>query len=146
LILAPAGDREPPWDWLDSSAFLRSAQLAVAGRDLTQVKDALALYTGDYLPEEPYEDWAIRRREQLRMTYHGLMLQAADLAQEHGDVGFAETVLSELLQRDPYHEDAAAGLIRLLERTGRQAAAARVYETLAKALADDLGVQPRESL
>src|SRR2546429_2004761 len=42
--------------------------------------NVLALYGGDYLPDDLYEDWAHRRRDSLRRTYSLLLEHAAQIA------------------------------------------------------------------
>ncbi|MGN6758231.1 MAG: AfsR/SARP family transcriptional regulator, partial [Thermomicrobiales bacterium] len=44
--------------WTDVADFERAAQ---AGTDADAVQRAIALYTGDLLPEDPYADWAAGR-------------------------------------------------------------------------------------
>src|SRR4029079_15514831 len=56
---------------IDVVAFERAARAAT---DPADHEAALALYGGEWLPEDRYEDWAAARRETLRETYHGLLL------------------------------------------------------------------------
>src|SRR5688500_6020235 len=51
---------------VDVEAFEAAAATAEAGRDAAAYEAALALYAGDLLPEDAYEDWTIGRREALR--------------------------------------------------------------------------------
>jgi DNA-binding SARP family transcriptional activator len=51
LVLVPS---MAPEQWLDADAFLRAARSAQAGSDLTAYRAALGLYTGDFLPGDPY--------------------------------------------------------------------------------------------
>jgi len=57
----------------------------LAGGDITTGQPALDLYGGAYLPDDPYEDWAAARREELRQQYHALLLQLARLSADAGD-------------------------------------------------------------
>src|SRR5207245_2890444 len=47
---------------------------------LDEFDAVLALYKGDYLPEDIYEDWTQRRRDRLRRVYSWLLENAAELA------------------------------------------------------------------
>jgi predicted ATPase/DNA-binding SARP family transcriptional activator len=143
LTLAPGGgDTHPDDAWLDASAFTRAARAALAGRDSAACRAALARYTGDYLPDEPYADWAAVPREALRRQYLDLLLHQAALAAGEGGLEEAEDCLSRVLALDPGHEEAAATLMALFASSGRRDAALRVYQALAAALEEELGVPP----
>src|SRR5947209_7744057 len=65
LLEAPGGL------WIDVEAFLAAARAAHEERTPQAYREALCLYTGDLVPEDRYEDWAIASREWLsglRMT------------------------------------------------------------------------------
>jgi len=109
---------------------------------MTTGQAALDLYGGAYLPDDPYEDWAAARREELRQQYHALLLRLARLSADAGDSAGAVWRLRLLLADDPCHEPATRLLMRLLAATGDRAEALRAYEALVRALRDDLDVVP----
>ncbi len=129
-------------DWLDADAFARAARLALAGGDIAAGRAALDLYGGEYLPDDPYEDWAAVRREELRQQYHALLLHLARLSADAGDTAEAVRCLRLLLAADPCHEPATRLLMRLLAGQGERVEALRIYEVLVRALRDDLDVVP----
>jgi len=141
LCLLPAGGQPARDDWLDAERFAHLADTALTGQDPAACRAALALYGGDYLPGEPYADWAAGRREELRWRYQALLLHQARLTHRVA-LGEAEPCLRLLLAADQGHEEAALLLMRGLAVTGRRAEALRVYQALAAALYDDLGVAP----
>jgi len=102
----------------------------------------LALYGGDYLPDDPYADWAAPTRARLRRQYLDLLLHLAALCGACGELDEAEDALRRVLATEPGHEDAAATLMGLLAAAGRRGDALRVYQALATALEDDLAVTP----
>lgn len=138
LVLDPAPGAQPPAGWLDAAAFERDAKASLAARDLELARAALMRYTGDYLPEEPYADFADPRRTALRSLNQTLTLHTATLA----PAPEAAHLLSTLLQAEPTHEEASLALMRLLAAQGRPADALRAYDTLAAALVEDLGLDP----
>lgn len=142
VALVPAPDAEPPPDWLDAATFARAATAALVGRDLPACHAALALYTGDYLPDEVYEEWAAARRDPLRQQWLALLLHQASLAAARGDDEEAATALQRVLTADPAHEAAARSLLRLQALAGRRTEAIRTYRRLAEALRRDLDVAP----
>jgi DNA-binding SARP family transcriptional activator/DNA-binding XRE family transcriptional regulator len=79
--------------------------------------------------------------------------EIAALAVRHADVALAQNAaqdslgpLSDLLRADPLDEAIAARLIRVLAATDHQAAALRVYHRTRRELADELGVDPGDTL
>jgi len=144
LVLTPGdeGGRPPDEGWLDATAFAAAARAALAGQDAGACRAALALYGGDYLPDDPYADWAAPTRVALRRQYLDLLLHLAALCGACGELDEAEGCLRRMLATEPGHEDAAATLMGLLAAAGRRGDALRVYQALATALEDDLAVTP----
>ena len=128
--------------WIDADAFARAASGALAGHDLDACRAALALYTGEYLPDDRGERWADGPRRRLAGLHHRLLLRASDHSAARGESVVAEEYLLALLAADPAHEEAAARLMALLAGQGRRSEALRTYDALAAALAEDLDVVP----
>ncbi|HET6481208.1 MAG TPA: AAA family ATPase, partial [Actinoplanes sp.] len=121
--------------WTDVDAFEAAAR---AG----DIEAALALYTGDLLPENRFDDWAEPRRTQLRDAVVPLLLAHAT----GSDPRTAEQDLVRLVALDPLHEEAYARLMRLEVDRGRRHLALRWYDRLAGVLRSEIGVEPREDL
>src|SRR5579875_213940 len=68
LALAAEGDL-----WIDIEAFQAEAARARSSGDLQRCLSSLALYTGDLLPEDLYEDWTQPTRDSLRAAYISLL-------------------------------------------------------------------------
>jgi hypothetical protein len=49
-------------------AFAAATRAALASRDTATCRAALARYTGDYLPDEPYADWATAAQDDMRVV------------------------------------------------------------------------------
>jgi predicted ATPase/DNA-binding SARP family transcriptional activator len=146
LVLVPTDDDPPDDDWLDATAFARAASAALAGQDVSACRAALARYGGDYLPDDPYEAWAAQPREALRRQHLDLLLHLATLSGAQGALEEAEGCLRQVLLAEPGHEDAAASLMSLLAAAGRRSEALRVYQALATALEEDLGLAPQAEI
>jgi predicted ATPase/DNA-binding SARP family transcriptional activator len=146
LRLDPAPGGEAADDWLDAPAFERAAAGALARRDPDACRTALARYTGDYLPEEPYAEWAAATRETLARHHLALLLHLAALCRAAGEVGEAERRLRAALAVDPCHEEAATALMELLAARGRRGEALQVYQKVAAALDRELGLGPQAAL
>ena len=142
LILDPAPGVSSPPDWLDWAAFALRADVALAGSDREACRAALALYGGEYLPEDRCEDWAAIPRQRLAEQHLRLLLRLARLAAAAGDTEEAIWSLRAALAADPGHEEAARALMGVLLGDGRHGEAARVYTGLVEVLREDLDVAP----
>jgi DNA-binding SARP family transcriptional activator len=129
--------------WVDADAFLTSIEEARAADDpFPLLEYASRLYTSDYLLEDLYEDWAADRRDQVKRAWTDLQFTLARVAKERDEPQRALAALERLVQADACDELAAEELMRLLGQQGRRSAALRVYQRLAIALREDLGVEP----
>jgi DNA-binding SARP family transcriptional activator len=88
---------------------------------------AEAMYVGDFLEEELYEDWAAPLREEARATYVAVAAALAARADAAGDGDAAVRYRMRMLERDPYDERAHLGLVRTLAGSGRHGEARRAY-------------------
>jgi predicted ATPase/DNA-binding SARP family transcriptional activator len=137
LTLAPAGAL-----WIDVQAFEAAAAAAQRAGDPAACRAALALYTGDLLPEDRYEEWIRERREALQRTVLGLCLTLARLHEARGEHHQAIAALSRAVEQDPTLEEAHTGLMRLYALTNSPQRAVRQYRHLQEVLARELEVEP----
>ena len=140
VLSLPAGDDV----WIDVEAFEVTATVARLSGSIAACHDALALTTGELLPEDRYEDWTSNRRESLRASELSLRVHLAGLHEADGDSVAAESVFRQALAIDPLLEDAVRGLMRALARSGRTHQALREYQSFADALATELDAEPDE--
>ena len=131
---------------VDVEEFLADAaeglRLARIGDDSARsvLERAEARFVGDYLEEDPYDDWALALREEARTAYREV---AAALAQHaRADDRFDEAVryLLRMLEHDPYDEGAHLTLIAVLAEAGRHGEARRHYRAYCARM-DELGVE-----
>ena len=137
LCLSPDGPL-----WVDVDAFEAAAAAAAGSRDPAAYRAAVALYAGDLLPEDRYEDWAADRRERLRGVYLGLLGRLARLHEARGEYLQAADVLRRALDAEPADEEAHAGLMRALALAGEPHQARRQFARLREALRRDLDAEP----
>ncbi|HWE61610.1 MAG TPA: DUF6788 family protein, partial [Chloroflexota bacterium] len=143
-IVALPPDKGQQGSWLDADGFASAAHAALAGRDAAACRAALALYTGEYLPGDAYEEWALERREQLQQQRIALLLHQATLCAADGEIEAAVGCLRAVLAADRCHEAAALALMRLHTAAGQPAQALRIYRRLAEALRQELDLEPEE--
>jgi DNA-binding SARP family transcriptional activator len=101
---------------------------------------AEAAYTGEFLEEDAYEDWAVALREEARATYTAVVRALADDALRRGDVDATTRYALRALECDPYDESAHLGLVGALDGAGRHGEARRRFR-LYCARMDELGVE-----
>ena len=101
---------------------------------------AEASYTGEFLEEDAYEDWAIGFREASRAVYTQVVRALAAGAEARGDADAATRFHLRILERDPYDEAAHLGLVSTLETAGRHGEARRCFRTYCARM-DEIGVE-----
>lgn len=151
VLTEPAGYRlDTSRDcWVDADEFEARYRQGVAAQQrgdrmtaLAQYHAAESQYRGDYLPEEPYVDWAITERERLCNLYLDLLERQAELLADAGDFSTAIQACQQILERDACRERIYRRLMRYHHLSGDRAAALAVFGRCRQILADELGVEP----
>lgn len=99
-------------------------------------------YQGDFLEDEPYDDWSPPTRDEARRVYLRVVRTLAALARAAGDIDETVRYLDRALGLELYDEGVHGDLIRTLAAAGRHGEAAHAYERYARAMAA-IGVPPR---
>ena len=97
--------------WVDVEAFEEAVATARGARDPAAYRAAEALYAGDLLPGDLYEEWTEERRRELRSTYLTLLLELAGLHEQRGEFEAAVEVLEGAVAAEPTREEARVGLM-----------------------------------
>ena len=128
--------------WVDVDAFERAAAEAREAQTTAAYQAALDLYGGELLPEDRYEDWATARRESLRETHLGLVVELGELLAASGETASAVEMLQRSVVEDPLHEVAHRALMRLFAEGGRRQQALAQYQQLRQTLRQRLEADP----
>jgi len=135
--------------WVDAEVFedqLKSAhQHLIRGEPARAKADfeaAIELYGGDFLADDPYEEWALVTREQLRLSYLDCLDQLSRLRFNSGDYSGCIEACSKILACDSCREDAHRRLMRSYSRQGQLQLALRQYNTCAAILRRELRLSP----
>ena len=107
----------------------------------TLLARAESAYTGDFLEENAYDDWAVAVREEARAAYIATCRQLAEAATDGGEPVAAGRYLRRLLERDPYDERAYLTLLRVLVSGGQHGEAHRSYGAYSSRMRE-IGVEP----
>ncbi|MCG3209730.1 MAG: hypothetical protein FOGNACKC_03357 [Anaerolineae bacterium] len=125
--------------WVDVHQF---EQLCSASATSSKLQQALLLYQGHLLPDDPYTEWTLLPRETLYRRYREACLALAVYYRESRDYPAAIGVLTPLLTHDPADEPVHRELIRLYALAGRRHEALRQYQSCVDALAVELDLPP----
>jgi DNA-binding SARP family transcriptional activator/tetratricopeptide (TPR) repeat protein len=113
---------------VDVALFRRLAQVALRSRTATDVDAAIAVHTGELLPEDLFEPWTESERDSVRRLYV--------------DVLRAGRQWDDVLRWEPADEQAHLELMRAAVAHGDRHGALRQFERLEQALAGELGISP----
>lgn len=110
--------------------------------------EAATLYSDHFLagftlPDSPaFDEWQFFRSEHYRQAAAMVFRRLALWHEARGEFEPAINYARRWLALDTLHEPAHRALMRLYEQAGQHAAALRQYETLVRALSDELGAAP----
>ncbi len=135
--------------WVDVSEFERrfnrARRLEKEGRmgeAIAQYEIAEGLYRGDYLEDEPYEEWALLRREALKDTYLTILGKLADHALGNADYEACINCCQKVLAKDACREDAYRRLMCCYSRLGQRNRALRWFEICQRTILAGLDASP----
>ena len=135
--------------WMDVHEFSRLCQTAQDLADTQRwpqavevYQQAIELYRGDFLEEDPYEEWAFAPREDFLEHY----LKALEgLARCQGQLGAFQNAIEccqHILQKQVARESAFRLKMRFHHYAGEQQQALETYDACLQTLKDHLGVAP----
>jgi DNA-binding SARP family transcriptional activator len=104
--------------------------------------EALALYRGEFLADDPYADWAFSEREYLRSLAGKGLAAMAQIALNSGRLVSATEQLLRLAQLEPFDSHVHQMLIEVCLRRGRRTEALRHYHALRARLHRAFGELP----
>ncbi len=160
-VLQPYPTAEGPLVTTDGAVSLNRTQVSVDVDDfLTQATAALdahrtraldanaqlvaavAAHTGDFLEEDPYQEWAGALAEEVRATHIAVLRALVARLRHAGDTDEVVRYTLRLLEQDCYDEETYLGLVEVLLDAGRLGQARRHHEIYARRMAE-IGVPPR---
>jgi DNA-binding SARP family transcriptional activator len=130
--------------WVDAHAFEQTVSRArdrqgqgLAEEALAAYREADALYSGDYLPDDPWADWLVATRERLRELHLTLLAETARLQAGRGAVEEAVRSCRRILRVEPWREEVYRQVMAYLAGAGRRGEALRAFEECRRALQDE---------
>jgi len=103
----------------------------------------VAAYTGEFLPEDRFEDWTTGVRDEARSRFVAAARRLANRSRERGDHPRAASLARLLIEIDRYDEEAHRLLVRSLLAADQASDARHAHEAWATAMAElDVNVPP----
>jgi len=133
--------------WVDIDACekaIRKAALAEPDERRAPLRSAVAMYGGDMLPTDPYEDWPVARRVAAHRAWETAVLELAALDTDAGEPQASMAPLEALLAIDPAVEAAHRTLMCVYAASGQRSRALRQYARCQTALNRELDSEPDE--
>lgn len=109
---------------------------------MREYETAEALYHGDYLEDNLYEEWTSLRREALKDVYLSILLRLADRAIQQAEYETCIDYCQKILLRDRCREDAYQRLMSCHSRLGQRSRAISWYHICEKTMKEELDVCP----
>lgn len=160
-VLQPYLAGEDPFISTDGAVALNRAQVNVDVEDfvshasvaldahranepdvIARLAAAITAHTGDFLEDDPYQEWAVELADEVRATHIALLRAVAARLQDAGDTDALMRYTLRLLKHDPYDEEAHLSLVSALLNAGRLGQARHQYRTYARRMAE-IGIRPR---
>ncbi|MGF0118325.1 ATP-binding protein [Promicromonospora sp. Marseille-Q5078] len=133
---------DPATVWIDADHAESASRAALASGEPEDLTAALALFTGELLPEDRYATWAQARRDRVVMLREQVQLALAAAHLAHGDLPEAVAAAEQVLAASPAEELAHRVLIEAYVRQGLRRRAVHQYHACREALDAELGVRP----
>lgn len=129
--------------FIDFLAFKALIQEAARVADKYSLyKKAVSLYTGDFLKEDLYEEWAAFERETLKDAYLNALAYLAESALRQAYDEDALLYARQLITAEHTSDKGYAVLLKVLVKQGHTAEAHRLYKQCKDAFERELGTSP----
>jgi two-component SAPR family response regulator len=118
----------------------------LAGSDeVAALRQALALYEEDYLPDSLYEDWSAAERQRLRHLYLTTAERLARHLLQDGSWHEIIEICQVILARDNCWEAAYRLLMQVYAAQGNHTLLHSTYQRCSATLQEELGLEPSPS-
>ena len=135
--------------WLDVEEFEGCINAGKRFETQNQTASAVAeyeiavnLYQGDFLADNPYDDWTVFDRERLRVTYLDTLNRLSQIYFSQERYAACINLSQLILNHDLCREDAHYRLMQCFSRLGQGPLALRQYQVCVEALQAELEVDP----
>ena len=142
---APADETQ-----LDAEKFEQLAKSAMVEENretaIAEAQRAIALYTGDFLPDSAMELWCVNLNAYYRSLYIRLCKQTVAWLFDENRLAEAERICTKVIELDPTAEELSVYLMRALTRGKQPQKALEHYEYIWQLYRENYGVAPSVAL
>lgn len=139
---------------VDARKFEKHRQRAESAQEAGELDDAIREYRealdlaaqGEFLAEEPYEDWAMEAREEWGERRLAILSNLAECLALEGRYSEAIEACERALTLDEYRDELHRRLMLYHYCAGEQSLALRAYREYARMLKEELGAAPSPEL
>ncbi|MBV8995802.1 MAG: tetratricopeptide repeat protein [Pseudonocardiales bacterium] len=142
VSLNPAQVRVDVEDFLAQATAALDADRANEHDAAARLATAVTAHTGDFLEEDPYQEWAATLAEEVRATHIALLRALAGRLRDALDTDAVVRCTLRLLEQDCYDEEAHLNLVSVLLGAGHLGQARRHYQNYVRRM-KEIGVPPR---
>jgi ATP/maltotriose-dependent transcriptional regulator MalT/DNA-binding SARP family transcriptional activator len=142
ILLNPAQVRVDVEDFLAQATAALHADRANEPDAAARLAAAVTAHTGDFLEEDPYQEWAATLAEEVRATHIALLRALAGRLRDALDTDAVVRYTLRLLEQDCYDEEAHLTLVSVLFSAGHLGQARRHYQNYVRRM-KEIGVSPR---
>lgn len=137
--------------WVDTEEFTtrrkNAHEMEQHGDPVAAIREyhaAEALYGGEFLEEDRFEEWLFPQRQRFQDDYLRLLDRLSRCYSDKGDNAACVTVCRNILATDPCREEAHRRLMRCYSRQGQPYLALRQYHLCVETLKEELDVPPSQ--
>lgn len=137
--------------WVDSEAFEQNVLTAQEHERNGRFEQAIqnyhaaeALYEGDYLYEDRYDDWPILKRQNLQELYLGVLDKLSEHYFNKGELTESMHLCRQILNIDSCREEAHRQLMLDYNQLGQPYLALRQYHRCVECLQKELNISPSQ--
>jgi DNA-binding SARP family transcriptional activator len=125
--------------WRDGQRLER-----IGGREdaIREYELAEATYQGDFLQDDPYEEWSMLKRESLKDAYLSILGRLSESSLEVGNYERCILLCQKIIESDPCREDTYQRLMRAHMILGQPGRARRWFQICVRVLKEELELAP----
>lgn len=120
-------------------ACTRAGTIQDEGRAIAYLFEAEQLYGGEFLAEDPYEQWCSEERDRIRERYLSVLAGIIDYFIVKKDYQKAADYCGKYLSADPFAEDIYRQLMQLHALSGNNSLVMKTYEKCRENIVTELG-------
>jgi DNA-binding SARP family transcriptional activator len=140
---------DPKRVWIDADEFEDKVRTGLTlfvngegGAAMAPLEQALSLYQGDFLSDDPYAEWALEERDRLRELAGRELRAILSQTRSVGDLDAAAEHARRLAEMEPFDMDVQREFLEICIERGRHSEAMRRYALIRRRVRREFGHDP----